>query len=143
MNRDLPRRPAVRRMNRIVRGIVAAVAAVTMIGATWSPALADELDDRKLELQQELAQQAAAFPNFRLLTSTQVHQLLYDRGQVCGAASGSWPEPRCQKDSSTHDPPAGAAGAVQVIRPSTTWSRRSTYESGSTCGSTRVLVDGV
>ena len=47
-------------MNRIVRGIVAAVAAVTMIGATWSPALADELDDRKLELQQELAQQAAA-----------------------------------------------------------------------------------
>ncbi|MCP1104578.1 FAD-dependent oxidoreductase [Serratia nevei] len=31
-----------------------------------------------------LAQQAAAFPHFRLLTSTQVHQLLYDRGQVCG-----------------------------------------------------------
>ncbi|AQP44301.1 hypothetical protein RPIT_05305 [Tessaracoccus flavus] len=47
-------------MNRIVRGIVAAVAAVSMIGATWSPALADELDDRQLELQQELAQQAAA-----------------------------------------------------------------------------------
>ncbi|WP_204268986.1 FAD-dependent monooxygenase, partial [Klebsiella aerogenes] len=31
-----------------------------------------------------LAQQAAAFPHFRLLTSTQVHKLLYDRGQVCG-----------------------------------------------------------
>ncbi|RTF75861.1 hypothetical protein D9B73_17780 [Serratia marcescens] len=31
-----------------------------------------------------LAQQTAAFPNFRLLTSTQVHELLYDRGQVCG-----------------------------------------------------------
>lgn len=59
MTRELPHSP-VRRSTRIARGIVAAVAAVTMVGATWSPAVADELDDRKRELQSELAQQAAA-----------------------------------------------------------------------------------
>lgn len=31
-----------------------------------------------------LAEKAAAFPNFRLINSAQVHQLLYDRGQACG-----------------------------------------------------------
>ena len=60
MNRDLPHLPAVRRTTRIVRGIVAAVASAALFCSLTSVAVADELDDRKAELQQELVQQAGA-----------------------------------------------------------------------------------
>ena len=61
MNRELPLKPVRRSATtRIVRGIVAAVASVTMVAMTWTPAVADELDDRKRELQQQLVQQAEA-----------------------------------------------------------------------------------
>lgn len=59
MNRDLPPSPVRRNLtSRITRGIVAAACAITMVCATWTPANADSLDDRKKELQQELATQA-------------------------------------------------------------------------------------
>ncbi|MGO3394891.1 MAG: FAD-dependent oxidoreductase [Serratia proteamaculans] len=46
-----------------------------------------------------LAEKAAAFPAFSLLKSAQVHQLLYDRGQVCGGLADTLEGPirvRCQ-----------------------------------------------
>ncbi|MEX3171097.1 FAD-dependent oxidoreductase [Serratia quinivorans] len=46
-----------------------------------------------------LAEKAAAFPAFSLIKSAQVHQLLYDRGQVCGVLAESPDGPirvRCQ-----------------------------------------------
>ena len=46
-----------------------------------------------------LAEKAAAFPAFSLLKSAQVHQLLYDRGQVCGVLADTLEGPirvRCQ-----------------------------------------------
>ncbi|NWA73619.1 FAD-dependent oxidoreductase [Serratia proteamaculans] len=46
-----------------------------------------------------LAGKAAAFPAFSLLKSAQVHQLLYDRGQVCGVLADTLEGPirvRCQ-----------------------------------------------
>ncbi|CAI1684712.1 Pentachlorophenol 4-monooxygenase [Serratia proteamaculans] len=46
-----------------------------------------------------LAEKAAAFPAFSLLKSAQVHQLLYDRGQVCGVLADTPEGPirvRCQ-----------------------------------------------
>src|SRR6478752_9107127 len=52
----------------------------------------------------------------------------YERGEVCGPASGSCAEPRRQWAIRTHDP---SPGAVQVSRPSTTEAVRSTYDEGS------------
>ncbi|AGQ30135.1 2-octaprenyl-3-methyl-6-methoxy-1,4-benzoquinol hydroxylase [Serratia liquefaciens] len=46
-----------------------------------------------------LAEKAAAFPEFTLIKSAQVHQLLYDRGQVCGVLADTPEGPirvRCQ-----------------------------------------------
>jgi len=46
-----------------------------------------------------LAEKAAAFPAFSLIKSAQVHQLLYDRGQVCGVLADTPEGPirvRCQ-----------------------------------------------
>jgi 2-polyprenyl-6-methoxyphenol hydroxylase-like FAD-dependent oxidoreductase len=46
-----------------------------------------------------LAEKAAAFPDFTLIKSAQVHQLLYDRGQVCGVLAETPEGPvrvRCQ-----------------------------------------------
>lgn len=57
MNRDLPPTP-VRRTSRIVRGAVAVAASVMLVCTSAVPAGADELDDRKRELQQQLSQQA-------------------------------------------------------------------------------------
>lgn len=67
-----------------------------------------------------LAQQAAAFPNFRLLTSTQVHQLLYDRGGVRRAGRHARrPDPRAQPVGGRHRRPqlgsARTGGAQQPI----------------------------
>lgn len=59
MNWDLPPKPTVRTtINGLVRGSVAA-ALVLLLGVSGlSPAQADELDDRKRELQSEIARQA-------------------------------------------------------------------------------------
>ena len=67
-----------------------------------------------------MAQQAAAFPNFRLLTSTQVHQLLYDRGGVRRAGRHARrPDPRAQPVGGRHRRPqlgsARTGGAQQPI----------------------------
>jgi 2-polyprenyl-6-methoxyphenol hydroxylase-like FAD-dependent oxidoreductase len=46
-----------------------------------------------------LAEKAAVFPEFTLIKSAQVHQLLYDRGQVCGVLAETPEGPvrvRCQ-----------------------------------------------
>ncbi|MGN7971238.1 FAD-dependent oxidoreductase [Serratia sp. 22264] len=46
-----------------------------------------------------LAEKAAAFPEFTLIKSAQAHQLLYDRGQVCGVLADTPEGPirvRCQ-----------------------------------------------
>lgn len=42
----------------ILRGIVAAACAVTLVCTTWTPAGADDLDDRSRELQRQIAAQA-------------------------------------------------------------------------------------
>ncbi|CAL8967289.1 hypothetical protein TESS_TESS_00019 [Tessaracoccus sp. O5.2] len=62
MNRDLPPRPVTSRplTGRFARGIAATVAALSMITAFGVPAEADELDDRKSQLQQEMAAQSDA-----------------------------------------------------------------------------------
>lgn len=62
MNRDLPPRPVTSRplTGRFARGIAATVAALSMITAFGVPAGADELDDRKSQLQQEMAAQSDA-----------------------------------------------------------------------------------
>jgi len=62
VNRDLPPRPVTSRplTGRFARGIAATVAALSMITAFGVPAGADELDDRKSQLQQEMAAQSDA-----------------------------------------------------------------------------------
>ena len=62
MNRDLPPRPVTSRplTGRFARGIAATVAALSLITAFGVPAGADELDDRKSQLQQEMAAQSDA-----------------------------------------------------------------------------------
>lgn len=62
MNRELPPRPVTSRplTGRFARGIAATVAALSMITAFGVPAGADELDDRKSQLQQEMAAQSDA-----------------------------------------------------------------------------------
>ena len=62
MNRDLPPRPVTSRplTGRFARGIAATVAALSLVTAFGVPAGADELDDRKSQLQQEMAAQSDA-----------------------------------------------------------------------------------
>ena len=61
MNRDLPPSPVRRPLTtRIARGIVAAAVTVTIACSGWLPATADQLDDRKDELNKEMAAQAVA-----------------------------------------------------------------------------------
>ena len=82
MNRELPHLPVHHRplTLTIVRGIVAAVAAVCMTASmtTWSAA--DELDDRKTELQEQIAAQSEAIEdaNARLASAVQAHEAARD-----------------------------------------------------------------
>ena len=47
-------------MKKVTTGIVAAIASLTLVCTTWTPAAADDLDDRKRELQQQIAAQSAS-----------------------------------------------------------------------------------
>lgn len=86
MKRELPSLPGNHRpLNRIVRGIVASVVAVCLTASLTSWSAADELDDRKSELQQQIAEQAEAVEdaNAALASAVQAHDSA--RGELASA----------------------------------------------------------
>jgi murein DD-endopeptidase MepM/ murein hydrolase activator NlpD len=86
VKRELPSLPGNHRpLNRIVRGIVASVVAVCLTASLTSWSAADELDDRKSELQQQIAEQAEAVEdaNAALASAVQAHDSA--RGELASA----------------------------------------------------------
>ncbi len=86
MNRDLPPKPVRRQLTtRLVRGIVAAACAVTLVCSTWTPATADDLDDRKEQLKQEMATQAVAVDEAHANLNSAVQAAADARAQLADA----------------------------------------------------------
>ncbi len=86
MNRDLPPMPEVRTwFAGLSRGIVAAVLALLLGLASWSPAQADELDERKTELQREMARQSAAINDAQAQRDSAVEAARAARTQLADA----------------------------------------------------------
>lgn len=86
MNRDLPPMPEVRTwFAGLSRGVVAAVLALLLGLAGWSPAQADELDERKTELQREMARQSAAINDAQAQRDSAVEAARAARTQLADA----------------------------------------------------------
>lgn len=86
MNRDLPPSPVRRPLTtRIARGIVAAAVTVTIACSGWLPATADQLDDRKDELNKEMAAQAVAVDEAHAHRSAAVDAATEARQQLADA----------------------------------------------------------
>lgn len=86
MNRDLPPSPVRRPLTtRIARGIVAAAVTVTIACSGWLPATADQLDDRKDELNKEMAAQAVAVDEAHAHRSAAVDAAAEARQQLADA----------------------------------------------------------
>lgn len=87
MNRELPHLPEIRRplTGRVVRGIAATVAALAMISALGVPADADELDDRKAQLQQQMAAQSEAVEDANAQLSAAVSRHRTARSELSAA----------------------------------------------------------
>lgn len=86
MKRELPPLPDNHRpLTRIARGIVASVIAVCLTASLTSWSAADELDDRKSELQQQMAEQSEAVEdaNAELASAVQAHDSA--RGELASA----------------------------------------------------------
>lgn len=86
MKRELPPLPDNHRpLTRIARGIVASVVAVCLTASLTSWSAADELDDRKSELQQQIAEQSEAVEdaNTALASAVQAHDSA--RGELASA----------------------------------------------------------
>lgn len=86
MKRELPPLPDNHRpLTRIARGIVASVVAVCLTASLTSWSAADELDDRKSELQQQMAEQSEAVEdaNAALASAVQAHDSA--RGELASA----------------------------------------------------------
>ena len=86
MNRDLPPSPVRRPLTtRIARGIVAAAVTVTIACSGWLPATADQLDDRKDELNKEMAAQAVAVDEAHANLNSAVQAAADARAQLADA----------------------------------------------------------
>lgn len=86
VNRDLPPKPVRRSQGSpLVRGIVAAACALTLLVGISAPVQADELDERKKELTQEIANQADAVDQAHANRNTAVKAASDARDQLAEA----------------------------------------------------------